>query len=138
MNTEMKCVMVIDEELPMGLISNTAAILGMTFGKLLPDLVGCDVSDAQLVKHTGVITIPLPILKGHGAIKTILEKLKEPQFEDVLLVDFTQQAQECKAYEDYIQLMKHTDTAALHYMGIALYGTKKQINALTGSMPLLR
>ena len=28
-----KCVMIIDENLPLGLIANTAAILGITLGK---------------------------------------------------------------------------------------------------------
>ena len=31
-----KCVMVIDESLPRGLIANTAAILGITLGKNIP------------------------------------------------------------------------------------------------------
>ncbi|MBF4785891.1 DUF2000 family protein, partial [Clostridioides difficile] len=32
-NKNSKCVMVIDENLPMGIISNTAAIMGITLGK---------------------------------------------------------------------------------------------------------
>ena len=33
-----KCVMVIDENLPLGLIANTAAIMGITLGKEMPKL----------------------------------------------------------------------------------------------------
>lgn len=40
-----KCVLVIDEELPLGIIANSAAILGMTLGKRMPELVGTDVLD---------------------------------------------------------------------------------------------
>ena len=32
-----KCVMVIDEHLPLGLIANTAAIMGITLGKKMPE-----------------------------------------------------------------------------------------------------
>ena len=35
-----KCVMVIDETLPTGLIANTAGIMGITLGKEMPDTVG--------------------------------------------------------------------------------------------------
>ena len=35
-----KCVMVIDENLPLGIIANTAAIMGITLGKQMPEVVG--------------------------------------------------------------------------------------------------
>ena len=41
-----KCVLVIDEAMPRGLAANTAAILGITWGRLRPELVGEDVTDA--------------------------------------------------------------------------------------------
>ena len=38
-----KCVIVVDEELPLGIIANTAVILGITLGKTMPEAVGPDV-----------------------------------------------------------------------------------------------
>ena len=35
-----KCVMVIDENLPLDIIANTAAVMGVTLGKHFPDTVG--------------------------------------------------------------------------------------------------
>lgn len=35
-----KCVMVIDEQLPLGIIANTAAVMGITLGKAMPEVVG--------------------------------------------------------------------------------------------------
>ena len=35
-----KCVIVVDEELPLGIIANTAVILGITLGKTMPEAVG--------------------------------------------------------------------------------------------------
>ena len=40
-----KCVMVIDEELPTGIIANTTGIMGITLGNKLPETDGPDVSD---------------------------------------------------------------------------------------------
>ena len=41
-----KCVIVIDENLPLGILANTAAILGITLGKHVPELLGEDATDA--------------------------------------------------------------------------------------------
>ena len=71
-----KCVMVIDENLPLGIIANTAAIMGITLGKKMPEVVGADVYDRTGNKHLGIIEFPVPILKGNAdIIKTIREKL---------------------------------------------------------------
>ena len=60
-----KCVMVIDENLPLGIIANTAAIMGITIGKQMPEVVGADVYDRTGNGHLGIIEFPVPILKGN-------------------------------------------------------------------------
>ncbi|USF28474.1 hypothetical protein N510_003435 [Firmicutes bacterium ASF500] len=57
-----KCVMVIDESLPLGIIANTAAIMGITLGKKMPEVVGADVTDQSGNEHLGIIEFPVPIL----------------------------------------------------------------------------
>lgn len=134
-----KSVMIVDEELPIGLIANTAAILGMTLGKRIPDLVGGDVADADKNAHLGIIKIPLPILKASAdKVRELRNQLYTPDFADLTVVDFSDLAQSCKKYEDYIQQMKNAKGDALSYWGIAIVGNKKKVNKLTGSMPLLR
>ena len=59
-----KCVMVIDENLPLGLIANTAAIMGITLGKEMPEVVGRNVMDQDGYLHPGIIEFPVPILKA--------------------------------------------------------------------------
>ena len=54
-----KCVLVIDEAMPRGLAANTAAILGITWGRLRPELVGEDVTDAAGAIHPGIIRTDL-------------------------------------------------------------------------------
>ena len=56
-----KCVIVIDENLPLGIIANTAAILGITLGMKYPSVVDCDVKDADNNIHSGIIEFPVPI-----------------------------------------------------------------------------
>jgi len=66
-NQNMKCVMVIDEALPLGIITNTAAVMGVTIGKHLPQSVGTDVVDQTGYEHLGIIEFPIPILKGSNS-----------------------------------------------------------------------
>ena len=134
-----KCIMVIDESLPPGIIANTAAILGITIGKYRQDVVGADVNDRTGNGHLGIIEFPVPILKGNGeAIRNIREKLYEPEFSDLTVVDFSDVAQGCRTYEEFTEKIKEVSEAELRYFGIAVCGAKKKINKLTGSMALLR
>lgn len=134
-----KCVMVIDEHLPLGLIANTAAIMGITLGKKMPEAVGADVADRSGNTHLGIIEFPVPILKGSPEIiRELREKLYRTEFQDLTVVDFSDLAQGCKTYGEFIEKMGQVPESSLQYLGIAVCGAKKKINKLTGSMPLLR
>ncbi len=98
-----KCVMVIDENLPLGLIANTAAILGITLGKEMPEVVGAKVTDQSGGPHSGIITFPVPVLKGTPKVlREIREKLCRPEFRELYAVDFTDLAQGCRTYDEFI------------------------------------
>lgn len=134
-----KCVMIIDESLPLGIIANTAAIMGITLGKKLPETVGVDVIDQSGNKHLGIIEFPIPILRGTSeTIKLIRQKLYAPDFQDLTVVDFSDLAQSCKTYCEFIDKISRVSESALQYFGIAICGAKKKINKLTGNLPLLR
>ncbi|MBS5047974.1 MAG: DUF2000 domain-containing protein [Firmicutes bacterium] len=55
---------VYDEELRIGIIANTAAVMGITLGKAMPEVVGADVRDESGHTHLGIIEFPVPILRG--------------------------------------------------------------------------
>lgn len=63
MNKEVRTV-VYDEELRIGIIANTAAVMGITLGKAMPEVVGEDVRDESGHTHLGIIEFPVPILRG--------------------------------------------------------------------------
>ena len=99
-----KCVMVIDENLPSGMIANTAAIMGITLGKQMPEVVGAEVYDKTGKEHLGIIEFPVPVLKGNPElIRSVREKLYEPEFSDLTVVDFTELAQGCKTYDEFMK-----------------------------------
>lgn len=134
-----KCVMVIDENLPLGIIANTAAVMGITLGKKMPEVVGVDVTDQTGRNHMGIIQFPVPIFKGNtDLIREIRQKLYEPDFSDLITVDFSDLAQSCKTYDEFIGKIQLAEEGDLQYLGLAVCGPKKKVNKLTGSMPLLR
>lgn len=134
-----KCVIVIDSELPAGVIANTSVILGMTLGKRFPEQVGDDVTDASEKTHLGIITVPVPILKGsREMLKKLRENLYNTEFKDLTVVDFSDVAQGCITYDEYISKAAEIPEEDHTYLGVAIYGDRKKVNKLTGSMPLLR
>ncbi len=129
-----KLVIIIDADLPLGLIANTASVLSLSIGKLVEGIIGEDLYDKEGRNHLGITTIPIPILKTDKEnIKNIRKKLFN---EDVIVIDFCDAAQTTKNYADYRQKIKYTDD--LVYLGIAVIGNKKIVNKYSGNMPLLR
>lgn len=129
-----KLVILVDSELPLGLIANTASVLSLTIGKVVDGIIGGDIRDGAGKVHLGITKIPIPILcSSKDQIKSIREVLFDT---DAVVVDFCDAAQKTKNYEDYSQKLLASDNLA--YLGIALIGDKKIINKYTGSLPLLR
>lgn len=134
-----KCVMILDEELPLGILANTAGIMGITLGKHIPEAVGADVVDKSGNTHLGIIQFPVPILKAtREKIREIREQLYQPDFSALIAVDFSDVAQSCKTYGEYIEKAAGAEESELTYFGIGLCGPKKLVNRLTGNLPLLR
>lgn len=138
-NNETKCVLLIDSDLPLGLLANTAAVLALTIGKKVERIIGPDVVDGSGQLHTGITTIPLPILKStQEDLQELKQKVFTEKFQDLLVVDFSNAAQTTKTYEEYSQKIATYTSEDLNYLGIALYGERKKINKLTGNLSLLR
>lgn len=134
-----KCVIVLDEGLPAGVAANTAAILGITLGQRLPGVVGEDQMDRSGCVHLGIIGFPVPILRADaGHLKELRQRLEGPEYRALTVADFSDLAQGCRTYEEFTEKMGRTETGELTYLGLALCGPKKQVNKLTGSLPLLR
>lgn len=137
--TDKKCVMVIDEELPVGQVANTSAILGATLGKYAPCQVGDAVVDASEKQHLGIITIPVCVLRGNKPLlRDLRERLFGEEYKELVVADFSDVAQSCNRYDEYIAKAAAVSEREHTYLGIAIYGDKKAVNRLTGSMPLLR
>lgn len=135
----MKCVMIFDESLPVGVTANTAAIMGASLGKADPEVVGITPVDMDGNEHSGLIQFPVPILKSDSdTIQDIRKKALDTYGEDIDIIDFTDIAQKSMTYDDYLNNYKATAGDDISYLGLTLCGPKKAINKLTGNLSLLR
>jgi hypothetical protein len=135
----MKCVIIINQDLSVGLMANTAAVLALTIGHRIEGIVGEDVTDGDGQVHAGITQLPIPLLKGDSdLIQSIRGRLSGTASEQVFFVDFCDVAQRSRAYADYRAKLEQTPGSELTYLGIAICGPEKQVNGLTGHIGLLR
>jgi hypothetical protein len=135
----MKCVIVVDHTLPLGLIANASAVLAMSIGKQIDGIVGEDVMDRDGSLHRGITQVPIPVLKGDAQrIRLLRDRLEELANGKLFFVDFCDIAQRSKDYGHYASRLQQTPADGLNYLGIAICGPDRTVNSLTGNMGLLR
>ncbi|MBQ0829541.1 DUF2000 domain-containing protein [Streptomyces tagetis] len=132
-----KCVIVVNGDLPTGLTVNAASVVSLTLGRSVPELIGPDVKDADGGVHLGITLIPVPVLTSSAERIAQIHRLAVSDPE-VVVVGFSDLAQSCRTYEEYMERMSGTAPADLAYSSIGLFGPRKQLNKWTGSLALLR
>ena len=135
-----KTVIVVNDDLPAGLVANAAAVLALTLtlGRRIDGIVGPDLKDASGQVHAGITTVPLPVLR---ASDSVLRRIRGEVGGDggvLLVVDFTDAAQQTRTYDEYTRRLAGTAGDDLSYLGLALHGPAKIVNRFTGSLPLVR
>ena len=138
-NIESKgCVIVIDKALPAGVAANAAAIIGVTLGRRFPEAVGADVVDGDEIMHSGIIQIPVPVLKADAETLRSLREKALASGGAVCAADFSDVAQHCRTYAEYTEKASKAAARDFSYFALGLFGLRREIKKLTGSLPLLR
>lgn len=133
-----KCVIVIDENLPLGVIANTAAVIAASLGKLYPDMIGHDLTDHRGHVHRGITTLPLPILKAAtDVLKRMRDQLRELEPE-LLVIDLISATRTTRSYEEYAAVMAQGPDEAIVYQGLGMIGDRTLVTRMTGNLGLLR
>lgn len=129
-----KPVLILDETLPTGLKANFAAVLGMSLGKMRPDLVGADTttSDGQVL--AGITTVALPVL---GAPATDLPTLFAAAADLPLRLAYMRAAFEARDYADYSARIAAAPLAGHIPQAILLAGPRKAVDRICGRLRLL-
>lgn len=131
-----RCVIVVDQGLPAGKAANAAAVIALTIGKKWPELAGADLVDASGVAHPGLIPIGIAILSAETAE---LPSIRAKAMQRALgVVDFPVQGQQTNDYEAFGLAVSRVETDQLHYVGVGVYGSRKDVGKIVGKYGLLK
>lgn len=135
----MKCIMIVDESLPTGIIANTTAALGISLASVVNGLSGKKLLDKDGREHQGITNTPIPILaSAKEEIKAKYDELLEKNDSDIYAIGFSEIAQKSLSYDDYGIKLLGANKDEIDYLGLCLYGPKRKINKLTGNLKMLR
>jgi hypothetical protein len=138
MTQDLRLAIVVNPDLPLGLIANTAGAIAIGLGARLPALAARQLTD----RHDRTIDIssnqPVPVLQADAAaIRALLLKaLSQPG--ERAVVPFPAFARSLHAYADYEAAFPGRDLGEEAIDGLGLAGPAKWVKSLTGSLKLLR
>lgn len=131
----LKPVIILDETLPIGLQANVAAVLGMSLGRLRPDLIGADTITQDGTVLAGITTVALPIL---GAPPPDLPPLFDKAAELPLRFAYVRAAFDARDYSDYTSRIAAETLAGHTPHALLLAGPRKAVDRICGRLRLLR
>jgi hypothetical protein len=131
--TGIRCVLVIDPDLPRWLIVNAAAVLGVAIGANGRVPLGPSVRDVRGSDHPGIGALPLPIL---AAPEVDLPLLRQKALSaGLFVVDFNSVARDSRVYPEYEKQLALSEPS---YLGLAIHGDAKLVTSVTGNLRSLR
>ena len=138
MEEDIRLAIVVNPELPSGLVANTVGAVSIGLGARFPRLGASRLADRAGRFIDISANRPVPILQAGGdTIRDLLLKaLPEPG--DVAVVPFPAFARALHRYLDYEADFPNRDLATETIDGLGLAGPTKWIRSLTGSLKLLR
>ncbi|WP_333823560.1 DUF2000 domain-containing protein [Pinisolibacter sp.] len=131
-----RCVIVVDEALPVGRAANAAAVVALTIGRRHPGLVGDDLVDAGGGHHPGLIPIGISVLAATAADLVAVRGKALARGIDV--VDFPTAGQETTDYAAFGDAVARTPAGDLGYVAVGLVGARREVGKVVGRLPLLR
>lgn len=133
MNDE-RCVVILNEELPVGKAANAAAVLSLTLGQRYPHFVGESLVDGSGNSWPGLIPFGIPVLAANNTqLRSLLGQCAERQFDALI---FPLEGQMTVDYPAFSAAVSQIATDDLQHLGLAIVGEKKALCKLTGKLKL--
>ena len=135
---ERRIAIIVDPSLPIGLLANTVAAIGIGLGAAAPAFGNVVLTDAAGRSIHTSADRPVPILQAPAEQIARLLIAAEPAPEGGRIVAFPQFARGLHAFADYQAAFPARDLAHEVIDGLGLAGPAKWVTSLTGSLKLLR
>ncbi len=138
MSEDLRLAIVVNPDLPVGLIANTAGAIAVGLGAKLPALAARQLTDRADRTIDISSNRPVPILQADAAaIRALLLKAL-PQSGERAVVPFPAFARSLHDYADYEATFPERDISEETIDGLGLAGPAKWVKSLTGALKLLR
>ncbi|WP_034913956.1 DUF2000 domain-containing protein [Erwinia sp. 9145] len=132
--SDLRCVVILNSDLPAGKAANAAAVISLTLGQRHPHFVGPELVDGNGSVWPGLIPVGIPVLTAsNDQLRSLVEACRERQF-DVIL--FPVEGQMTVDYAAFSQAVSEIPEAQLHHLGIGITGEKKALRKLTAKLKL--
>lgn len=138
MSEPIRLAVVVNPELPPGLLANTVAAVAIGLGARIPGLGGARLTDRAGRDVDVSSNRPVPILAADADTLKALTLKALAHADALAVVPFPAFARGLHAYADYARAFPERDLAGETIDGLAIAGADKAVRSLTGSLRLLR
>ncbi|MDO8609349.1 MAG: DUF2000 domain-containing protein [bacterium] len=130
-----KSAIIINPDMPNGLLANTAACIASGLFLEGKDYVGESIEGSD-VTYIPITKIPILILKpSNSPLSDLYEKAKKLGLKCMV---FTKEAQTTTNYEEYTERVKGKSINDVQIVGIGIVGLEEKVNSITGNLAMLR
>jgi len=133
---EMKIALVMSADLDRGAVANRGAVLATGLAMRHPEIVGPDLTTQDGTTLFGFTKVPIVVLAGREEPLVLLEARAREKGLTTLV--FLSRAQGMRSYQAYRDSVAASEAADLDVDAVLLYGPRKTVTQITGSLPALR
>ena len=133
-----RIAIIVDPSLPLGLIANTVATIGIGIGAVETSFGDTTLTDVtgRAVKNSADRPVPILQAPANEILSLLLKALPAP--DGAIVVPFPKFARSLHVFSDYRTQFPKRDLVAETIEGLGLAGAEKWVKSLTGSLKLLR
>lgn len=135
---DIRLSIVINPDLPLGLIANTAGAIAIGLGAKFPGLAARQLVDGQERAIDISSSLPVPMLQADADTIRLLLLKALPQEGERAIVPFPAFARLLHDYREYEATFPGRDLSEEIIDGLGIAGPSKWVKSLTGSLKLLR
>lgn len=133
---QMKIALVMHADLDRGAVANRGAVLATGLAMRHPEIVGPDLETQDGKVLFGFTKVPIVVLSSREEPLVTLEARAREKGLTTLV--FLSRAQGMRSYQAYRDSVASSGAADLDVDAVLLYGPRKTVNQVTGSLPALR
>lgn len=132
-----KIAIVLDPAVPRGGTDNRAAVLATGLAVKHPEIIGAPLVTADGVEILGFTKVPISVLAAKSETNLRELEAQAKQLGCTTLV-FLSRAAGARNYDAYRESVAETTADSLDVDAVLIYGPKKLVNKVAGSLPTLR